>query len=138
MGATQEGTMEKLGPGETIAGYPTDRYLLKGPMAQAELWITQSLQFPATYYRDFNVLISVSPLLGKWDKIRDVKGVILKRVVTMMGGMKLSETVTSVDKASIPASIFETPADYKKVPFRMGGDRVGRDVKMSCCDGSVW
>jgi hypothetical protein len=127
MGVTEDSSLEKLGPGETIASYATDRYLLKGPVAQAELWITQSLQFPATYYRDFNILNSVSTPFGKWDKILEVKGVILRRVVTMRGGMKLSETATSVDMASIPASVFETPADYKKVPFRLGENRKERD-----------
>ena len=122
MGVGEESTVEKLGPGENIAGYPTERYRLRGPMMQAELWITQSLQFPAAYYRDFNILSGVSAPFGKWDKIIELKGAILKRVVTIPGGMTLSETATSVDKASIPASIFEVPAGYKQVPSKLGRD----------------
>ena len=118
MGANQEPTVQKLGSGGVIAGYPTERYLLKGPMAQAELWITQSLQFPAAYYRDFNVLNGVSMPLGKWDKVMDLHGVILKKVITMPGGMTLSDTAISVDKSSIPASAFEPPADYRKIAAR--------------------
>jgi Domain of unknown function (DUF4412) len=48
--------LTKIGPGESIAGYSTDKYSLKTAIAQVELWITQSLQFPAAYYRDFNLL----------------------------------------------------------------------------------
>jgi hypothetical protein len=34
-------------------------------MIQAELWITQSLELPAAYYRDFNIVNGVSSPFGK-------------------------------------------------------------------------
>ena len=52
--------LTKLGPGEIIAGYPTEKYSLRTGMSQGELWITQTLQFPAAYYRDFNLLSGVA------------------------------------------------------------------------------
>lgn len=109
-------TLTKLGPGGTVAGYPTEKYLLKGPMMEAELWITQSLQFPDAFYRDFNVLNGASAPFGSWDKVMDLRGVILKRVVNLSAGaMKISETATSVDKSAIPPTTFEVPAGYTKV-----------------------
>ncbi len=95
---------------------------MKTGAAQAELWITQSLQFPAAYYRDFNLLSGVSLLIGDSGKIAEVHGTVLKRRVTSMMGRGTSapagEAAISVEKGPIPASIFEPPADYQKASKR--------------------
>lgn len=118
MGLDAPPQLTKIGPGENIADYPTDKYSLKTGMAQGELWITQSLQFPAAYYRDFNLLEGMTGPLGAGGKILDMHGVVLKRVMT--GAMGRSNnggavTAVSVEKGAIPASMFEPPAGYQKV-----------------------
>jgi hypothetical protein len=119
MGLDAPPQLTKIGPGENIAGYPTDKYSLKTGMAQGELWITQSLQFPAGYYRDFNLMEGVGGPFGAGGKILDVHGVVLKRVMTKAMGRSTSagaiETATSIEKGAIPASMFEPPAGYQKV-----------------------
>ena len=122
MGLDAPAQLTKIGPGENIAGYPTEKYALKTAMAQGELWITQSLQFPAAYYRDFNLLSGVSGPLGDSGKIAEVHGVVLKRTMTGAMGRGMSgdhgETAVSVEKGTISASMFEPPAGYQKVTGR--------------------
>jgi Domain of unknown function (DUF4412) len=116
MGMTE---VAKVGPGETIAGYPTEKYSVKSAMARGEMWITQSLQFPAPYYKDFNLFAGQGGPFGEAEKTAEIRGVILKRMMTMgMGGRGTSGVVTvtaSVDKGNIPASTFEPPNGYSKV-----------------------
>jgi Domain of unknown function (DUF4412) len=122
MGMDAPAQLTKIGPGETIAGYPTDKYSLKTAMAQGELWITQSLQFPAGYYRDFNLLSGVAAPLGDGGKVAEAHGVVLKRIMTGSMGRTMSaggsasatETAVSVEKNPIPSSMFEPPAGYQK------------------------
>ena len=122
MGMDTAPQLTKVGPGETIAGYPTDKYSLKTGMAQGELWITQSLQFPAGYYRDFNLLSGVAAPVGDSGKVAEARGVVLKRSMTGMMGRSMSaggtagatETAVLVEKKPIPASMFEPPAGYEK------------------------
>lgn len=122
MGMDAPAQLTKVGPGETIAGYPTDKYSLKTGMAQGELWITQSLQFPAGYYRDFNLMSGIAGPVGDSGKVAEVHGVVLKRSMTGMMGRSMSaggtasatETAVLVEKKPIPASIFEPPAGYQK------------------------
>jgi hypothetical protein len=122
MGMDTPAQLTKIGPGETIAGYPTDKYSLKTGMAQGELWITQSLQFPAGYYRDFNLLSGIAGPVGDSGKIAEARGVVLKRSMTGMMGRSMSaggttsatETAVLVEKKPIPASTFEPPVGYQK------------------------
>lgn len=118
MGLDAPPQLTKIGPAENIAGYPTEKYSLKTGMAQGELWITQALQFPAAYYRDFNLLSGAPGPFGDGGKIAEVHGVVLKRRMTMTlgrGAKPTSETAVSVEKGAIPASMFEPPAGYRKV-----------------------
>lgn len=117
-GLDKPAQLTKIGPGENIAGYPTEKYSLKTAMAESELWITQSLQFPSAFYRDFNLLSGVSGPLGDGGKVAEVHGVVLKRIMTGSMGRSMTgshgETAVSVDKAVIPPSMFEPPAGYQK------------------------
>lgn len=122
MGMDAPAQLTKIGRGETIAGYPTEKYSLKTGLAQGELWITQSLQFPASYYRDFNLLSGVAGPLGDSGKVAEARGVVLKRAMTGVmgraasrpGSTSTTETAVSVEKKPIPASMFEPPAGYQK------------------------
>jgi Domain of unknown function (DUF4412) len=118
MGLDAPPQLTKIGPAETIAGYPTEKYSLKTGMAQGELWITQALQFPTAYYRDFNLLSGVAGPFGDAGKIAEVHGVVLRRRMTMTlgrGAKPISETAVSVEKGAIPASMFEPPSGYRKM-----------------------
>ncbi len=116
MGLDASPQVSKLGPGEIISGYPTEKYSIKTSMAQGELWITKALQFPAAYYRDFNLLAGVATPFGDMTKISEVHGVVLKRKMTaaMGHGMNATETAVSVEKGAIQDSMFEPPAGYTK------------------------
>jgi uncharacterized protein DUF4412 len=122
MGLDAPAQLTKVGPGKDIAGYPTEKYSLKTGMAQGELWITQSLQFPTAYYRDFNLLSGVAGPLGDGGKVAEVHGVVLKRIMTGVMGRGMNgdhgETAISVERGTIPASMFEPPAGYQKASGR--------------------
>jgi len=117
-GLDKPAQLTKIGPGENIAGYPTEKYSLKTAMAEGEVWITQSLQFPAAYYRDFDLLSGFTGPTGDGGKVAEVHGVVLKRIMTGAMGRSMSgnhgETAVSVEKGAIPASTFEPPTDYTK------------------------
>ncbi len=121
-GLDKPAQLTKIGPGESIAGYPTEKYSLKTAMAESELWITQSLQFPAAYYRDFNLLSGVAGPIGDGGKVAEVRGVVLKRILTGSMGRTMTgnhgETAISVDKGTIPASTFDPPAGYQQAAGR--------------------
>ena len=116
-------TITKIGPGETIAGYPTEKYSIKTGMSKAEGWVTPALELPSGYYDMLSASLgSLSGGFGqllKTMKASQIKGYLLKSEGTstmpMMKGMTFTTVATSVDKSTIPASIFEVPAGYRKV-----------------------
>lgn len=118
MGLDAPTQLTKIGPGENIAGLPTEQYSLTTGMARGELWITQALQFPAAYYRDFNLLSGVSLPIGDAGKVAEVHGVVLKRKMTGLMGRNTSsgagETAVSVERGQVPAAMFEPPPGYQK------------------------
>jgi hypothetical protein len=117
-------TVTKVGPGEEIAGYPTDKYLIKGPM-DMEIWAAASLKIPAEYYDVLRLRTPANPMfdMGKmFEEMKKISGIPMKTVTTirMMGNeMKTTKVVTSVEKGSIPASVFEVPAGYKLVEAKL-------------------
>lgn len=117
-------SVTKQGPGEEIAGYATEKYLIQGPM-QMEIWAAPSLKIPTAYYDVMKLRIPPNPMFDMrklYDEMKKISGLTLKTVMTMkmtMGQMnmesKTTKIVTSVEKGSIPASVFEVPAGYKQV-----------------------
>jgi hypothetical protein len=116
-------TVEKAGPGETVAGYPTEKYLVKGPM-EMEIHAATTLKIPAAYYDIMKIQMPSNPMLDMkklYDEMKKIDGIPLKTVTSMkMMNMetKTSKAVTSIEKGAIPASIFEIPAGYKQVNSR--------------------
>jgi hypothetical protein len=116
-------SITKIGPGETIAGYATERYATKTPMTQGEVWVAPALEAPPAYYD-----IHAAGQTGVMDQIvkemreKQVRGYLLKTVGTanmpMMKGMAFTQVATSVEKGPIPPSTFEPPAGYRKVEVR--------------------
>jgi hypothetical protein len=114
-----EVTVTPLGPGETIAGYATEKYhATMGAEMEVDLWMAPALAMPAAFYDAMKSLMPADPMFDEYKKIG---GMQLKSVSTMkVGGHPIttSMVVTSVDKAPIPAATFDVPAGYKVVPMR--------------------
>jgi hypothetical protein len=113
-------TVVKAGPGETIAGYATEKYLLKGPM-EIEIHSAANLLIPAAYYDVMKLQMPSNPLFDMskmFDEMKKISGIPLKTVtiMRMMGQeTKTTKVVTSIEKGAIPSSVFEIPAGYKLV-----------------------
>lgn len=121
MGLDAAPAITKLGPGETIAGYATERYSSKTPIMEVEVWAAPALKVPQAYYDVFRSGAGQAGPFGSLaqfsDAGRTVNGMILKRVVKMqmLNGTPLVKVATSVDTGPIPASTFEPPAGYTMV-----------------------
>jgi hypothetical protein len=114
-------TVTPEGPGEVIAGYPTEKYLIKGPM-DMEIWAAASLKIPTTYYDVLKLQMPSNPMFdmkGLYEQMKKISGIPLKSVTTVkMMNMESTTTkiVTSIEKGAVPDSVFETPAGYKLMP----------------------
>jgi hypothetical protein len=113
-------TLSKQGPGEDIAGYATEKYLLTGPI-QMEIWSAPNLKIPAAYYDVMKIQMPPNPMFDMkkiYDEMKKINGMALKTVMTikmMNMEMKTTKVVNSVDAGAIPASVFEVPSGYKLV-----------------------
>jgi len=116
-------TVTKVGPGETIAGYATERYSTKTPITQGEVWVAPALDAPAAYY-DMSTSDAAAQLGSMGQIVKDLraqqaKGFILKLTGTanmpMAKGISFTQVATSVEKGAIPPSTFEPPVGYRKV-----------------------
>lgn len=111
-------TLKKEGPGENIAGYPTEKYLISGAI-EMQLWSAPDLKIPAAYYDLMNTQTPANPMFDMkalYDEMKKVDGMTLKSVMTikmMNMEMKTTRIVTSVEKGAIAESVFEVPAGYK-------------------------
>ncbi len=114
-------SVSKLGPGEPVAGYKTEKYLVKG-MMEMEIWAAPDIKVPDYYYEALKMSVRPNPLFDVrklYDEFKKINGMTMKTVATMkLMNMEIeTETVvTSVERKPIPASTFEIPADFKQVP----------------------
>jgi len=124
MGGGGEASVTKLGAGETIAGYATEKYhVAMGPM-EVDLWVAPDVVTPTMYYDVMKALAPANPMLDMkrlYEEFKKINGTPMKRVSNIkMMGQSMTETVVvnAVDKTPIPASTFEVPAGYKLVPMK--------------------
>jgi hypothetical protein len=121
-GAAAPVTVTKAGAGEPIAGYPTERWVVTGPMAM-EIWAAPDLKVPPQYYDVMKARMPANPLfdMGKvFEEMKKIGGFALKQTTTMkIMNMETKSTmvVTAVDKTPIAKTTFDVPAGYKKVDF---------------------
>src|ERR1051326_351524 len=102
-------TVMKIGPGETIAGYATEKYSARTPFSQAEIWVTPALEFPAGYYDmvTTSVAAGAGGLTSFFEamKQQQVRGFLLKMVSALsnpaLKGITVTRVATSVDKAPV-------------------------------------
>jgi hypothetical protein len=118
MGQVSENfTVERVGPGDTIAGFKTEKYLVKGPF-EMEVWAAPELKTPTQYYDILKMRIPKNPLFdaGKmYDEMKKIDGMTLRSVMTvrMMGReTKTTTEAVSVEKTTLPAETFAVPAGY--------------------------
>jgi hypothetical protein len=113
-------SVSKAGPGETIAGFPTDKYIIKGFM-NMEIMASPDLKIPAAYYDVMKMRVPSMPMMDLkqlFEEMKKIDGIPLKTVMSikmMNMEMKTTKEVTSIERGAIPASVFNVPADYKKV-----------------------
>jgi Domain of unknown function (DUF4412) len=116
-------SVTKIGPGETIAGYATEKYATKTPISQGEVWVAPALEAPAAYY-DMSSSYAAAQMGAMGQIVKElsekqVKGFMLKVTGTgsmaMMNGIAFTQVATSVERAPIPPATFEPPAGYRKV-----------------------
>ncbi len=114
-------TVARRGAAETIAGQPTEKYLLKGPV-QLEVWVAPGLQAPNGYRDSLRLTMPRNPWIDMnlfCEELLKIPGVALKKVWTLKVKDKTVTTtsvVTSLEKRPLPASFFEVPADYREEP----------------------
>ena len=114
----RESTFKRMGPGDTILGYKTEKYLLTGPLGQIEVHAAPSLETPAAYFEAIN-LNAGGPFAGLTEQFKAIKGMMLKTVsnLKILGSPIVTTSVaTRVDRSPIPAARFEPPSGYKNVP----------------------
>jgi hypothetical protein len=117
-------TVTKIGPGEQIAGYATEKYSVAGGPMQMQIWAAPDVKVPAAYYDAMKARLRPNPMFDMtkmYDEFKKINGMSLKTISTMkMMGREMTTTtvVSSVEKGAVPASIFEIPAGYKKVAMK--------------------
>src|SRR5262245_30007844 len=83
MGVGAAPTFTKLGPGDTIAGYPTEKYAAKTPAVQTEIEAAPGLTVPAGYYDMARASAgAIGASTQSADAMKSVNGMVLKRVGT--------------------------------------------------------
>ncbi len=123
-GGGGDATVTKIGPGGTIAGYPTEQYRITLGSTTIDEWLAPGITFPEAYYVAMRAFVPSTPMLDMkklYEELGKLKGVPLKSVMSMkMMGREMTSTteVTAVDKTPIPAEAFEVPAGFKKVDFK--------------------
>jgi hypothetical protein len=70
MGHSGPVSVTKQGPGETIAGYATEKYLVTGPM-EMQIWAAPDLKLPRAYYELMKLNVPQNPLFGKGKMSKD-------------------------------------------------------------------
>jgi hypothetical protein len=118
MGAGATATFAKVGPGETIAGVATEKYVMKSPAMETEVLAAPTLSVPEGYYEMTRASAGAFGAAAQpGEALKAIQGMILKRVGTMtMNKMTTTEVATAVDTHPIPPATFNPPAGYKKVP----------------------
>jgi hypothetical protein len=114
----------KVGPGDKILGYSTEKYEVEMGVMKIQMWCAPDLKMPEVYYDSIKMRMPKNPMfdMGKlYDEMKKINGYPLKQIHTMnMMGMAMNTTseVTSVQKGSVPASTFTVPSGYKLEPHK--------------------
>lgn len=114
----KEARLEKMGPGEEIAGYSTEKYQLTMSPMVITIWAAPDLPMPDAYFDAMKLSAPQNPMIdlsAMFDSFKEIEGVGMKTdtVFSMMGmNVKSSEEVVRVEKGSFPT--VTVPDGYKK------------------------
>lgn len=101
--------LEKVGPGEMIAGYTTVIYRISVAPLVMTLWVAPELKVPEIYYDTMRIHAKPNPLFDTsklFDALKQIEGLSLRNEVTMsiMGEELTSvDEVTKVERGPIPS-----------------------------------
>lgn len=134
-GAAADLEVKKLGSSRKIAGYSCDEWAWSfGQWTRSQQCLTTELPLPAQtleHFREYSQkMMSMMQAMGPMakgvaqfqEKMREMKGLPLSSstTVNVMGRATTTTTeVTEVKKGPIPASTWQPPAGYTKVPNPM-------------------
>ncbi len=111
---------EATGKTETILGYPCEQYISRDEDGESEIWATKKLGKFAGFADT-----SGRGKLSAWQERAAREGFFPLKTIekTPEGEVKSTLEVTSIDKKTLSASLFEPPAGYAKMemPGHMGG-----------------
>jgi hypothetical protein len=104
-------------PGKTIAGYACRGWRLKAGSAVVDVYTTTAVPVPLDAFSEFLEWTGAADALaGLWGEMRKLPGFPLetRAQVNVLGEMQETvSTVTRVQVAPVPASLFELPAGYR-------------------------
>ncbi len=115
--------VEKLPGKRTFAGYDCEHSSISfGDALEIDLWAAPSLKAPPRYYDGRKLAYAAMGPMGKlfenaFEEMKKIKGFPLSTAFILRTPMSRTETVseaTEVRKGSIPASVFELPAGYRR------------------------
>ncbi len=119
----EEAKAEKLPGKRTFAGYDCEHFSISfGDALEIDLWAAPSLKAPPRYYDGRKLAYAAMGPMGKlfenaFEEMKKIKGFPLSTAFILRTPMSRTETVseaTEVRKGSIPASVFELPAGYRR------------------------
>jgi Domain of unknown function (DUF4412) len=130
-GLAQAVNVQKGTGGRSIAGYACENWIVTfGEMVRDEQCMTTQIPFPTPAYdamknmaSGFGMADPAGKSMGQmYEKFKEMKGIPLysSSTTNVLGRKKTTVTeVTEVKKGSIPATIWEIPAGYRKVESPM-------------------
>jgi hypothetical protein len=141
-----DATVVNTGQHENILGYDATKYLAKTKSGTTEIWITEQL---GTFAGLGNAMRGPGGPRGRrggdgqaWEKAFKGKQAFPLRVVTTStdGKQNFKMEAAAIDKKSLPDSLFQPPADFKKFDMGMmmqgmGMPGMGRPPRGQATDG---
>lgn len=115
----KEAKLEKIGPGEDIAGYSTEKYELTMSPMVITVWAAPDLPMPDAYFDTMKLNAPQNPMFdlgAMFDSFKQIEGVGMRTdtVFSMMGmNVSSSERVVKVEKGEFPD--VSVPDGYRKV-----------------------
>jgi hypothetical protein len=120
---SKEIAVEETGRTETIAGYEAKEYIVRERKTVTEIWATPDLG-------RFMLVGDAARSKGKrsaWEHVIADRGLFpLRTIVKNAKGVETSRSeITSVERKTLEASLFEIPADYQKFGLGALGRMIG-------------
>jgi hypothetical protein len=117
-------TLEDTGVKETILGYVCTKYTATGAQGTAQIWVTDQLgAFNGLFHGGGPGQRAQAP--QAWESALKGKAFFPMRVVSNDNGKQFRMEVISVEKTSLPDSLFAPPEGWQDIGAMMGGAMPG-------------